>query len=181
MARTRQDRQHQVAITLPWMNWCRRSRAEYEGAIRIPAGRRSAPPRGSRPARSRRAAHCCRPSALTAEVATPRGSALPPWRSSSAENAGLSFATHRYNLFGNRARVLLVCNHEDHDFCTLVDAWISRCCVNRGRRLVKCISSFQSAAWLAVDCKFVRPLDHVAKRMVARVPMPGTARPWLPI
>ena len=50
---------------------------------------------------------------LTAGVATTRGSERPPWRSSPAENAGLSFVTHRCNLFGNRARVLLVCNHED--------------------------------------------------------------------
>jgi hypothetical protein len=64
---------------------------------------------------------------LTAEVATTRGSALPPWRSNPTENAGLSFVTHRCNLFGNRARVLLVCNHEDQNCCTLVDAWISRC------------------------------------------------------
>ena len=44
----------------------------------------------------------------------------------SRERAG-AYAAHRCNLFGNRARVLLVCNHEDQDFCTLVDAWISRC------------------------------------------------------
>ena len=50
-----------------------------------------------------------------------------------------------------------------------------------GGRLVKCISGFQKATWLAVDCKFVRPLDHVAKRIVARVPMRSATRPRLSI
>ena len=53
--------------------------------------------------------------------------------------------------------------------------------MNRARRLVKSISGFQKATWLAVDCKFVRPLDYVAERMVARVPMRSTARPRLSI
>src|SRR4030081_3979243 len=93
---------------------------------------------------------------------------------------GLSFVALRCDLFGNRARILLVGDHEDQDFCTLVGAWISGCRVNRGRRLVKRISGFQRATWLAVDCEFIRPLDHVAERVVARVAMPGAARPRLP-
>lgn len=54
-------------------------------------------------------------------------------------------------LFGNRARGLLVGNHEHQNFGALVRTWISRCRVDRRRSLVKCVTGFQNDTWLPID------------------------------
>ena len=53
--------------------------------------------------------------------------------------------------------------------------------MNCRRRLVKGFAGVQDAARLPVYPEFVRPLDDVAERVMARVAVPSAAGPWFPI
>src|SRR5438094_6223840 len=79
------------------------------------------------------------------------------------------------------AGILLVGNHEHQDFGALVRAWVARGRVDRGRRLIKSITSLQRAGRLAVDRELVGPFDDVPKGVVSRVPMASAARAGLSI
>jgi hypothetical protein len=70
---------------------------------------------------------------------------------------------------------------EDQYLRTLVRTWIARSRVNRSWRLVERIARFEPTSRLTVDCKFVRALDHISKRVVSRVPVPRAARAGLSI
>jgi hypothetical protein len=88
---------------------------------------------------------------------------------------------HRCNLFRDRARIFLIRDHEDQNFCMLVRTRIPGHGVNRGRRLVKCFPSLEGAAGLAVDSNLVGPLDDVSERVMSGVAVPGAAASGLPI
>src|SRR5450755_4638886 len=53
--------------------------------------------------------------------------------------------------------------------------------MKRWKRPVQSLSGFSIASLLPAACQFLRPPDLGAKRVVARVPMPGTAGPRLSI
>jgi hypothetical protein len=78
---------------------------------------------------------------------------------------------------GDRARVFLIGDHENDDLCGLVRARVSGHGVDCRRRLVERLACVQDAAGLAVDGELVSALDHVAERVMARMPVRRAAAP----
>src|SRR5438105_7462237 len=78
---------------------------------------------------------------------------------------------------GDRARVLLIGDHENDDLRGLVRARASGHGVDCGWRLVERLARVQDAAGLAVDGELVSALDHVAECVMARMPVRRAAAP----
>ena len=80
-------------------------------------------------------------------------------------------------LLDDRARVFLISDHEDDDLRAFVRARVSGDGVDCGRRLVERLACVQDPAGLAVDGELVGALDHVAERVMARMPVRRAAAP----
>src|SRR5215211_1535750 len=91
------------------------------------------------------------------------------WASTGAAAEPGVTATRR--SLGYRARVFLIGDHEDDDSRALVRAWVSGDGVDCGRRLVERFARVEGPAGLAIDGELVGALDHVAKRVMARMPV----------